>query len=165
MPVMHGDRWVLQQPGAQIQLRDPGSDRVLMSVRTATWEGAARVGARLARDAVVAAATWGAREVDTVLDGTSPTCGIVLESLRDLIGGEVDAVIMRRAGSSVFVTLRLTRRPRPPAAPVTRPRSRASLAHVEGLRRTGVEPGAGRPSCPAPVDASQRTAARLDLGL
>ncbi|WP_298460782.1 hypothetical protein [uncultured Cellulomonas sp.] len=107
------DDTVLQVAGARVVLCHDDVGHARMTVHAEPGAAGARLGGHLARDAVLGAAAHDVRCVDTVLDASTPACGVILECLRDLVGREVDALSMRRAGSSVVVTLRLTGAPPP----------------------------------------------------
>ena len=68
-------------------------------------------GAALLREAVGDARRRHAGRVHTVLDCSTATGGVLLEALHARLGSDVERIALRRAGSSVLVTLTL----RPPA--------------------------------------------------
>jgi hypothetical protein len=68
---------------------------------------AARAGAGLVGEAVHRARLHHARHVLMALDASLPSCGLVLDVLRGQMGGDVENLSMRRAGSSVMVDVEL----------------------------------------------------------
>lgn len=64
-------------------------------------------GSRLLCEAVTDQRARHARHVQTAVDGTGPSGGLHLEALRARIGTDVQAITLRRAGSSVMVDLHL----------------------------------------------------------
>jgi hypothetical protein len=81
--------------------------------------GSAEAG-RLACEAVHQARLRHAEHVEGALDASSPACGAILEALHRRIGSDVQSIAMRRAGSSVLVTLEMQPAPATPTpTPVT----------------------------------------------
>lgn len=66
--------------------------------------GSAEAG-RLACEAIHQARLRSAARIEGALDASSSTCGAILEALHGEIGHDLESIIMRRAGSSVMVTL------------------------------------------------------------
>jgi hypothetical protein len=66
--------------------------------------GSAEAG-RLACAAIHEARLHHADRIDGALDASSPACGAILEALHGQIGDDLDSIVMRRAGSTVMVTL------------------------------------------------------------
>jgi hypothetical protein len=69
-------------------------------------------GARLLCAAVAHVRRRHARRAHTALDLSTPAGGAYLAALRSRVGTDVNAIAMRRAGSSVMVTLDLLPAPR-----------------------------------------------------
>lgn len=104
---------------ATVMLQFSGRDDVVLCLRTDGSVAGALEGARLACEAVHQARLREAGRVETALDVSSRATGVVLEALRARRGNDLDGIAMRRAGSSVMVTLDLRPWPtvaRPPAA-------------------------------------------------
>jgi len=68
--------------------------------------------------------------VRMALDAGAPSSGVVLEALRGRIGADVGSIALRRAGSSVMVTLDLLPAPRPGRQLGARPAGRAPRPHA-----------------------------------
>jgi hypothetical protein len=112
----------------EVEYGDP--DDVLLQVTSEGSDTDAHAGAGLLGTAVAQARSRHTRRVRTVLDASSPACWTYLEALRARVGDDVATIALRRAGSSVLVTLDLM----PPRA-----------SRVAGRPAAGVAP-AGRPS-------------------
>ena len=82
--------------------------------------GAAPEAARLACEAIHQARVRDALRVETALDASTEICGVVLEALRRRRGNDLDGFTMRRAGTSVMVTLVLRPWPTLSRMPVDR---------------------------------------------
>ncbi|GEL97101.1 hypothetical protein [Cellulomonas terrae] len=98
---------LLSTRGASVATR---YDRLLcarIDVRTEDGLHAAQAGARLVRQAVVAARAQGLRTAELTLDVGAPVTGAVLEQLRNLVDDVAD-VHVRRAGGTVLVEVELT---------------------------------------------------------
>jgi hypothetical protein len=105
--------------------------------------GAAPEAARLACEAVHQARVRDALRVETALDVASPACGLILDALRRRRGNDLDGIRMRRAGSSVMVTLDLRPWPTLARMPVDRgtglvPTQPAGSRPATGVPRPGV---------------------------
>jgi hypothetical protein len=112
-------RSVLRAGGATVEVLYEGPDdaRLLLTSDDATH--GAPAGARLLCRAVHQARTRHTRRVRTVLDASAPAGAHYLAALRTRIGDDVAGIAMRRAGSSVLVTLDLMppHRPQPHRRP------------------------------------------------
>ena len=115
-------RTVLRASGTTVALQYGDPDDVLLEVTTPFDDPDA--GARLLCTAVSQARSRRTRQLRTVLDASSPACWTYLEALRTRVGDDVESIALRRAGSSVLVTLHLVPPPAPhPSRPGThRPR-------------------------------------------
>ena len=81
--------------------------RALVSVWTGDRAGATVEAARLACEAVHQARVRHAHRVVVALEVATPACTVILEALRRREGNDVARIAMRRAGSTVMVTLDL----------------------------------------------------------
>jgi len=70
---------------------------------------------RLACEAVHQARLRHAASIEGALDASSPLCGAILEALHREIGHDLESIAMRRAGSSVMVTLEMHAGPTTPS--------------------------------------------------
>jgi len=95
-------------------------DHADVRIRMDGEPGAAPEAARLACEAVHQARLRDVGRVVTALDVASPACGVILDALRRRRGNDLDAIRMRRAGSSVIVTLDLRPWPTLTRMPVDR---------------------------------------------
>ncbi len=98
-------RAVLHGPGAAVEVRYDGTEHA--DVRVTTRDDAGRSAGRLLCRAVRQARGRRTRTVSTVVDASAPSGGALLEVLRGRVGDDVAGIAMRRAGSSVLVTLEL----------------------------------------------------------
>jgi hypothetical protein len=91
----------------ELQYGDP--DDVLLQLTTdgADSDAARDAGAGLLCTAVAQARARHTRRLRTVLDASSPSGSTYLEALRARVGDDVASIALRRAGSSVMVTLDL----------------------------------------------------------
>jgi hypothetical protein len=93
--------------GAHVEMHHEDPETVLLDLWMESGGPSAAVGAGLMCAAVTRARAHHARRVDAALDAVSPACGVVLEALRARIGTDVRGLGLRRAGSSVMVTVDL----------------------------------------------------------
>lgn len=111
------ERSTLHDGGATVEVLYAGPDDVRVELVTDPARPTPHVGARLLCAAVAQARARHARLVHTVLDASAPSGAAYLAALRDRLGADVADISMRRAGSSVMVTLDLL--PARPRRPLT----------------------------------------------
>ncbi|KQR16248.1 hypothetical protein ASF78_02215 [Cellulomonas sp. Leaf334] len=104
-----------------------------LDVRTEYGLRAARAGAGLVREAIVAARAQGLRTAELTLDVASPVTGAVLELLRDLVHDDVADLRVRRAGGTVLVEVELAAHP--PVHDGDAPPARGGGRHLTELSR------------------------------
>jgi hypothetical protein len=135
-------RAVLRARGTTVEVHYGDPDDVFLQVTTQASDAAA--GAGLLCAAVTQARARRTRQLRTVLDASSPACWTYLEALRTRVGEEVESIALRRAGSSVLVTLHLVP---PPASPRPRPGAARTRGHGPDGRPSRTQP---RPAGPHP---------------
>jgi hypothetical protein len=112
-------RDVLTEHGSAVEVRYLDDGEVTLRILTPQEDLDTGDGAVLLARAVSQARHQRMRVVRTALDVSTPTAVEVLDALRSRVGDDIDEIALRRAGSSVMVTLRLlplpaTRRPGQP---------------------------------------------------
>lgn len=105
--VVHPAPAALTSEGAEVEMLAEGLDEVTLLLRSDADGPGARRGAGLVCQAVARARAGHAQRIRTALTASQPSCGIVLDALRARVGGDVDTMTLRRAGSTVLVTLDL----------------------------------------------------------
>lgn len=88
-----------------VEYGDDGHAR--LDVTANGYRGGSAEAGRLACLAVHQARLRHADRIEGALDASSPACGAILEALHRQIGDDLESIAMRRAGSSVMVTLRM----------------------------------------------------------
>ncbi|NMR19461.1 hypothetical protein [Cellulomonas fimi] len=92
--------------GASLELRHLGDASELdLVVRADPAAPGTTIGTRAVCRAVQRARTQRVTRVVIAVDDADPSSGVVLEALRATVGHDADAIAMRRAGSSVMVTV------------------------------------------------------------
>jgi hypothetical protein len=105
---------VLTDRGSAVEVRYLDGDEVALRILT-QGDVHPDAGADLLVRAVSHVRRGRTRVVRTAVDASGPSAGAMLDALRDRVGADVGEITLRRAGSSVMVTLHLL-----PARPARR---------------------------------------------
>jgi hypothetical protein len=141
-------RDVLTGHGSAVEVRYLEGDEVTLRMLTPTDEVDTDTEADLLAQAVSHVRSRRTRVVRTALDTSTPTAVAVLDALRSRVGADIDEIALRRAGSSVMVTLRLL-----PVQPARRP-----ARPVPGREARSSAPRTSRPAArraPQPQERSR----------
>ncbi|WP_298460907.1 hypothetical protein [uncultured Cellulomonas sp.] len=131
------ERSTLHDTGTAVQVVYGDPDDIRIELTGDPDRRIATVAADLLCAAVAQARRRNARQVRTVLDASAPSGAVYLAALRDRIGTDIADIAMRRAGSSVLVTLTLLPLPRVARTPVV-----PGAASAHAARRAGGRPHA-----------------------
>jgi hypothetical protein len=99
------DHTVLHSRGATVDVQYVDLDHARLTVDTARYGPDAREAARLVCEAVCQVRARHVHHLETALEAAAPACCIILEALRDREGNDIEGMELRRAGSSVMVSL------------------------------------------------------------
>ena len=112
---------VLRSDGARALVRYGDDDAALVDLSLERPDARPGAVADLLCEAVRRARVRRTRHLRTALDAGAPSCGVVLDALHGRVGRDVGSVSLRRAGSSVMVTVDLLPAPRRPVRGRSRP--------------------------------------------
>lgn len=98
---------VMTDSGAEIEMTFPDRDTAVVRLDADPAGTGARAAGLLMCEAITEARRRRARYLRTVLELARPLSGIVLDAVRNRIGHDAQAIDLRRAGSSVIVTVDL----------------------------------------------------------
>ena len=113
---------VLESDETKVVVEYGADGHARLDVTSGAYRRGSADAARLACEAIHQARLRHADRVDGALDASSPACGAILEALHRQIGNDLESIAMRRAGSSVLVTLAMQPPPTTHApAPVPSP--------------------------------------------
>lgn len=96
---------VLESEGTKVVVEYGADGHARLDVTASGYRRGSVEAGRLACEAIHQARLRHADRVDGALDASSPTCGAILEALHREIGHDVASIAMRRAGSSVMVSV------------------------------------------------------------
>ena len=117
-----GEHTVLESEQTRIVVEYDAVGHARLEVTASGYRGGSAEAARLACAAVHEARLHHAGRIDGALDASRPACGAILEALHEQVGHDLDSIAMRRAGSTVIVTLET--HPLLPVASVPEPADR-----------------------------------------
>jgi hypothetical protein len=112
------EKTVLQSPEMTVVAAHDGHGHARLDVSTTGYGRGSADGGRLVCQAVHEARLRNEYHVEFALNASAPACGAILEALHAETGNDVESIEMRRAGSSVMVSLELTPLPTAPRLPV-----------------------------------------------
>lgn len=118
-------------PGTTVVAAHDGHGIARLDVMTTSYVHAPTDGGQHVSRAVHEARMCRAHHVEFALNASTPTCGLIVEALHTQCGDDVESIQMRRAGSSVMVSLEL----RPLADPEPEPVAVAELPARAGRPR------------------------------
>ena len=131
------ERTVLRSREAHVVVEYDDSENVRLSLVADGYDSGAADLAQLVCEAVYQARMRHTPRVGVALHIASPACSVVIEALRRRTGNDIERLVMRRAGSSVMVTLVLRPWPTVPRTPVA---SHGSLIPTQPEHRTRRSP-------------------------
>lgn len=105
MDAQQAERTVLRSREATVEVQYVDPDHARLMVDTQRYGPGAREAARLVCEAVYQARARHVHHLETALDAAAPACCLILEALRTRAGNDLEGMELRRAGSSVMVSL------------------------------------------------------------
>ncbi len=123
---------VLESDETRIVVEYDAAGHARLEVTANGYRGGSAEAGRLACVAVHEARLHHADRIDGALDASSPACGAILEALHGQIGDDLDSIVMRRAGSTVMVTLETHPTLTPASSPAPAP---PALVPIQADRR------------------------------